>query len=153
MVDLPKYASFEPDRHGNDRWYYRRGTKRIRLGGQPGDETFARTYDAAHQAHGKPTKYVYFLRVGSRVKIGTTVNLKIRIAALKCAISRNASLTYAVRGDIRTEQHLHALFAADRLRGEWFRYSDQIKSWIAADKEQKRHLGVAPPAAPLKSSH
>lgn len=48
MNELPKYVSYDPDRHGNPRWYYRRNGKRIRLKGCPGDETFAQSYAAVH---------------------------------------------------------------------------------------------------------
>lgn len=146
MNDLPKYVSYEPDRHGNKRWYYRRGGQRVRLNGCPGAVIFSQALAEAHASYGqngKPVKYVYFLRVGSRIKIGRTIDLRARLTSLKTAISRPTRLTYVIRGDVRIEQRLHDLFAEDHVRGEWFRYSAAIKAWIRADKEQRRHAGVA----------
>ncbi|MBV6633860.1 MAG: tyrosine-type recombinase/integrase [Alphaproteobacteria bacterium] len=47
-----KYVSFEPDRHGNDRYYFRkRGQNRIRLPA-PGDPDFAREYQRCLDGQG-----------------------------------------------------------------------------------------------------
>lgn len=151
MSDLPKHASYDPDRHGNDRWYYRRGNLRMRLAGRPGDDLFQRSYDAAHAAyelHGR-VSYVYFLRVGVRVKIGTSINLKTRVSALRSGIAGKSALTHATLGDRALESQLHYRFKTDRIRGEWFRFSDEIRAWIKADQEQNRHGACLTPAPVL----
>jgi hypothetical protein len=109
--------------------------------GQPGELAFAQSYEETHSAFGKPIRYVYFLRVGRRIKIATTRDLKARFSSLRYAISNRSYLTYAVRGDVRQERELHGLFAADHIRGDWFRYFEVIKAWIASDKERKQHAG------------
>lgn len=47
------------------------------------------------------------------------------------------SLLGYVEGDKRVEREYHRMFAADRLRGEWFRYSDDL--WgLATDRAWAR---------------
>lgn len=140
MSELPKYVSPEPDRHGNQRWYYRRAGKRVRLNGRPGEKAFDRSYDLAHDAYEERRKahYVYFLRIGSRVKIGTTTNVDERIAALKTGMPGKPVLSYVAKGGRQLEASLHRKFAADRIHGEWFRFSEAIKQWIRDDKAVRK---------------
>lgn len=140
-MKVRKHVSYEPDRHGNDRWYYRRGNYRCRLAGRPGDELFEASFAEANTAFEQKTgvKRVYFLRAGRRIKIGTTANVESRLAALRTSIPTKSFLTHITAGGHAKEAELHRLFSEDRLKGEWFRHSDQIKAWIAADKERNKH--------------
>src|SRR5215218_6919689 len=49
MTRVPlKYISSDVDRHGNARWYFRRGKQpKVRLRGLPGSEEFMAAYKAA----------------------------------------------------------------------------------------------------------
>lgn len=145
MKELARYVSYDPDRHGNDRWYYRRGTKRLRLNGRPGEKVFSQSYDLAHESYEQQSKvhHVYFLRIGSRVKIGTTTNVDERIAALMTGMPGKAALSYVTKGGRQLETALHRKFAADRVRGEWFRFSDAIKQWIRDDKALRKADPIA----------
>ncbi len=65
---------------------------------------------------------VYYLRLGDRVKIGTTANPRQRFAAI-----RHERLLAMERGDRGLEQRRHTEFAADRLgTSEWFAGSERL---------------------------
>jgi integrase len=53
-MELPKYIRFEPDRHGNERYYVRvPGKPRVRLHGVPFSTEFMDAYKAALVSHGQ----------------------------------------------------------------------------------------------------
>ncbi|WP_394553850.1 GIY-YIG nuclease family protein [Agromyces sp. MMS24-JH15] len=67
---------------------------------------------------------VYYLRLGDRVKIGTSSNPRQRFTALP----HDEVLAFE-RGDRRLEQRRHAQFAAHRiLDGEWFHLVDELRA-------------------------
>jgi hypothetical protein len=69
---------------------------------------------------------VYYLRLGDRVKIGTTATPRQRFAALP----HDEVLAFE-RGDRELEQRRHIEFAADRLgASEWFGLSPRLKAHI-----------------------
>lgn len=72
---------------------------------------------------------VYFIRNGSRVKIGWTTNLQRRLSSLSLPASAVALL---VPGGPAEENMLHNYFAATRVaRSEWFEITDSIEDYIA----------------------
>lgn len=79
---------------------------------------------------------VYFIRAGSRVKIGTTVNLAKRMEALSVSSPDELEILLLVAGSYREEDQVHALFAEDRIRGEWFHASDRLLEFIAERADQ-----------------
>lgn len=79
---------------------------------------------------------VYFIRSGDLIKIGTTVCLPGRIGALATHGPEQPELLLAVPGDHTQERQVHALFRGDRVRGEWFRPSEQLLAFIAERMEQ-----------------
>jgi len=69
---------------------------------------------------------VYTLRLGERVKIGTTANPRHRFAALW-----HEEVLAFERGGRALERRRHAEFAADRLgTSEWFALSDALRDHI-----------------------
>lgn len=76
---------------------------------------------------------VYFLVIGDKVKIGTTINKRQRFASM---LPPGATFALELPGSYKLESELHKRFAADRLEGEWFRLSDQIKAFIAANQKR-----------------
>ncbi|MGV3714237.1 GIY-YIG nuclease family protein [Pseudolysinimonas sp.] len=71
---------------------------------------------------------VYYLRLGERVKIGTTFTPRHRFAVLP----HDEVLAFE-RGDRRVERERHAEFAADRLgTSEWFAFSPGIRTHVAS---------------------
>ena len=85
----------------------------------------------------KITSFVYFLLFGNKVKIGTCANVKGRLQSLRTGIPGKYRVYYVTPGGRALESELHNLFAADRVSGEWFRYSTAIKNWIKADEERR----------------
>ena len=72
---------------------------------------------------------VYFIRNGSRVKIGWTTNLKVRLSNLSLPVSAVALL---MPGGPPEEDMLHRKFRRTRVGGtEWFDNSDAIEDYIA----------------------
>lgn len=70
---------------------------------------------------------VYYLRLGDRVKIGTTFTPRQRFAALP----HDEVLAFE-RGDRTLERTRHVEFADDRLgTSEWFALSPRIRSHVA----------------------
>lgn len=57
-MDRPPYASPYKDRHGRQRWRYRRKGVTVALPGQPGDEAFEVAYSAALAGRQKPAEIV-----------------------------------------------------------------------------------------------
>ena len=71
---------------------------------------------------------VYYLRLGDRVKIGTSGNVRQRFAA----VPHDEALAVE-RGDRRLEQRRHAQFASDRLgTSEWFSLTPAIRAHVSA---------------------
>jgi hypothetical protein len=67
------------------------------------------------------------------IKIGFTDNedVRLRIATLQTGNPRKLILVKAIEGTYEHEQALHLLFANDKIRGEWFIYSEDIKRYLA----------------------
>lgn len=76
---------------------------------------------------GKWDSVVYFLRLESRIKIGTTVDSQNRLAAIPWD-----SVELFIRGDVAEEQVLHEKFAQYRLQGEWFQAAPELIEYIEA---------------------
>ena len=73
---------------------------------------------------------VYFLEAGELIKIGFSRNLKNRLRTLQDALPYEGVLLHTIIGTERMEAFLHARFAADRVRGEWFKRSAKLLEYI-----------------------
>lgn len=69
---------------------------------------------------------VYFIRLGDRVKIGFSRNLKARLVALP-----HEEVLAVVPGTVQDEKRCHAAFAHLRQTGEWFRAEPDLLAFIA----------------------
>lgn len=89
--------------------------------------------DGASPDHTLTTSVVYFVTPSRsrRVKIGVTTNLKARLARLQATNHVPLELLLALPGDQVLEGRLHNRFRDDRMHGEWFKFSDRIKQFIA----------------------
>lgn len=74
--------------------------------------------------------YVYFALCGGFVKIGHTFDVTERMATLQTGNPHEIVLLASVAGTRRSEQCIHAHFAVDRHRGEWFRDSAELRLYI-----------------------
>lgn len=77
--------------------------------------------------------WVYFIREGSSgpVKIGWSKDPYKRMAALQTANPNQLILLGTIPGHLTEEKRLHQRFARDRMNGEWFRFSDEIRNFVS----------------------
>lgn len=74
---------------------------------------------------GKHEPVVYYMQLGDLVKIGTSANIKSRLAT----IAPERLLTVE-RGGFTEERQRHELFEKLRVHGEWFLYEDPLVAYI-----------------------
>jgi hypothetical protein len=92
--------------------------------------TFRALIKAAAPSHHHPA-VVYYMRMGDLVKIGTSTNIRSRIATL------NTQGVMAVEpGSYAVERERHAQFAHLRGHGEWFILGEDLAAHIADVREQ-----------------
>jgi hypothetical protein len=66
-----------------------------------------------------------------RVKIGfTTGNVFERLAKLQTGSPTHLAYLGSLPGTLADERNLHSRFARDRVRGEWFRVSPQLREHL-----------------------
>ncbi|PRB15627.1 hypothetical protein [Microbacterium sp. MYb62] len=70
---------------------------------------------------------VYYIRFGRRVKIGTSRRPRQRLASI-----RHDELLAFERGGRPLEQQRHSDFASIREGGEWFTFTDELRSHVIA---------------------
>lgn len=77
-------------------------------------------------------KYVYFARCGEFMKIGHSSSPKRRLSEFSGSSPHDVTLILVLptHSPGRLEKALHARFAADRHRLEWFRLSDQLLDFV-----------------------
>jgi hypothetical protein len=84
---------------------------------------------------------IYFIQAESGpIKIGYAGSVRaihVRLGLFQTGHMEPLSLLGYVEGDKSVEREYHRMFAADRLRGEWFRYSDDLWS-LATDRAWAR---------------
>jgi len=85
----------------------------------------AREETAAHYVY-----YVYFLRVGQKVKIGTSRTPISRVSSLATSIPDQIDQLVVVRGGRADEKRLHRRFKCHRTHGEWFAASVTLQHTI-----------------------
>lgn len=97
---------------------------------------------------------VYFLRNGTRVKIGTTRNLRPRIARLAL---RPDNVIRVEHGGQDYEQSLHARFDEHRVGNtEWFELRGELAAYVGEPEAQPLELTaqfVEPTAQPVEPAH
>lgn len=76
---------------------------------------------------------VYYMRIGNRVKIGTSTNLRRRLASLN-----PEELMAVERGGRTVEACRHRQFAGLRTNGEWFRLEGELAQHIKEIQEASR---------------
>jgi hypothetical protein len=76
---------------------------------------------------------IYFAGCGELVKIGTTAfsDAQPRISNLQTGNPEPVVLLAQMAGGVAVEADLHRRFHALHVRGEWFRYSDDLRAFIA----------------------
>lgn len=75
------------------------------------------------------------------IKIGTTINLRARLRALRQGAPVELRVLAVIPGDEIVEKQLHARFRKSRARGEWFRRTPELMALIDEVSEQTRRGG------------
>lgn len=129
-----KYLVSDPDRHGNQRLYVRRGILKVRLRCDPEAPAFEEEYAAAidflaEKLSRIPKDFTYLYAVapdgpGTPVKIGITRTLKKRLQGLQNGHHLRLRMVPIAQvpnaSALQFERAVHEHFAASRLVGEWF---------------------------------
>jgi hypothetical protein len=76
--------------------------------------------------------YVYMFYSDGKVKIGTSRDPVARLDKLQNSSAAGIQVVWIAFGGRRREGELHQRFKADRLYGEWFHLSDDIRAFIEA---------------------
>lgn len=83
--------------------------------------------------------YFFFNEVEQLVKIGyTEQRLKDRVSQLRTAAPNCRPLGNPIPGGLETERQLHERFTKYRVSREWFRYTGELKKYIAEVLNQAR---------------
>jgi hypothetical protein len=79
---------------------------------------------------------IYFLRsYNNHIKIGTSSQIDERVSTLQTSNPNKLHVQAILEGSFQTESELHSIFEKYRVRGEWFKYSEEIKWFIRAIQE------------------
>jgi Meiotically up-regulated gene 113 len=89
-----------------------------------------------------PDSSVYFLYSGGKIKIGSTRNVAYRHGALAGASPLPVYCVCLFTGGRATERKFHERFKADRLHGEWFTLSDEMR-WLISQEGAGLELAEA----------
>lgn len=73
---------------------------------------------------------IYFIECNGLLKIGTAVNSRVRLKGLQTGNPEPMTLLGEIPGSQADEAGLHQCFHAFRVRGEWFRYSDELRAFV-----------------------
>jgi hypothetical protein len=75
---------------------------------------------------------VYFLYSESQkaLKVGTTRDIKNRLAGLQTGAPEPLYLLGVMKGDAHIERLIHKKFEGIRMRGEWFRLTDDLVDFV-----------------------
>lgn len=81
----------------------------------------------------EPVAGIYFVQDGQHplVKIGYASDVRRRIASLQTANPNRLNVAGVMVGfSMEGERQLHGHFEKDRIRGEWFRFSADLREYI-----------------------
>ena len=78
---------------------------------------------------------IYFVAGGDLVKIGTAEDVPARVMKLQIGSPISLRLLGCVPGDRDVEQLLHHRFRDLHVRGEWFRYVDELRAYVESGFE------------------
>lgn len=86
---------------------------------------------------------VYFAQTRidlTKVKIGWTTNLESRQATMSVSVPGGISIMATLDGGKETEEYLHGLFEKDRVGGEWFNLSEELRAFIRDVQNGKKGM-------------
>lgn len=86
--------------------------------------------------------YLYVIRAGDMVKIGTATYVDKRLKELQTAHHEQLELMVMVPVHRSTEVMVHKCFAHLCVRGEWFKLTPEIVSFVEALRDGKNPLAL-----------
>lgn len=75
-------------------------------------------------------EFVYFAYSAGRIKIGYSAGAAGRIKRLRASGAFPPELVLVMHGRMGDEQDLHIKFSSDRLHGEWFNLSKELRAYL-----------------------
>jgi len=75
-------------------------------------------------------QFVYIAKIGDKVKIGTTADLKVRLSNIQTNTPEKVELLASIKGGRKLEKVLHEGFESSRFKGEWFNYTKEIQDYV-----------------------
>jgi hypothetical protein len=75
---------------------------------------------------------IYFIETQGMVKIGYSNDPRRRFHNLSIGCPTKCSLVAVIEGSMSEEKDIHEMFKANRIRGEWFEFTPEINTFIAA---------------------
>lgn len=89
------------------------------------------TYTVLPPSPGAPRgEFVYFMYSAGRIKIGYSRGSEGRLKTLKTAAAFPPVIVLVMHGSMGDEADFHIRFHADRLHGEWFTLSPNIRRFL-----------------------
>lgn len=90
------------------------------------------SYDIAKIGNPDIKNYIYFMyaKDANRVKIGRTLDIEERFKNIQAMSPIKLEVIKIIQLHVNYEDMLHEFFKEDRLHGEWFNFSDDIKAFI-----------------------
>jgi hypothetical protein len=92
----------------------------------------------AKRTVGRQPDMLYFAKRGERIKIGHSTAPTKRLTDLANSAGAPFDAVVITTGGVRKEQAYHQRFAADRLHGEWFSFTDVIAREMAKLSNDER---------------
>lgn len=78
----------------------------------------------------KTEGFVYFIEAGGHIKIGFTINVQSRVAQIETSTPFTVTVLRQEPGTMATEAAYHIRFAAQHIKGEWFRFEGGLKEFL-----------------------
>lgn len=166
MTELPPFVSHFTDRHGGNRYRFRRAGYAAYIQATPGSDDFERQYAAFLRAapetplrspasavgrlrtflkrRGWPLQgdYIYFVATQGMVKIGFSSMILDRVSKLSAQSPSRIRFLAALPGGRNIEKALHEMFADDRVKGEWFKHSPAIREVVKALQSGRTFVNI-----------
>lgn len=78
------------------------------------------------------TQYVYMImaKEDNTVKIGTSNDPNKRLKQLQTGNNKQLVIVGLIKGGQELEKNIHALFRESRIKGEWFKYTQEIEDFF-----------------------
>lgn len=151
---MPRYVTTFVDRHGTRRWRFRKSGMQGYFSREPGTKIFEREYRefmSGFTPKRKPTKAsarcsVYFMSCRNAIKIGYARDPHKRVKEHQVSQPVPVGLMVTTPGGAELEREYHRMFAAHRIRGEWFADHQDILDEVRRLRLGETPLPLLPPA-------